>query len=159
MITVLPANCNENKIQTSDEYVCILNCTLLYFFAWPGCLTESFTQRDLTGVFLERKQALPKSIQYIPRKSQCRYYLPGLQQYFSSQIAERMTQSAYIATVIIACHCFVSCNEGVRRLRRLGCLGRLGLLPRPYQSRHRVKMLFRNYGRCRQLLRNAKARH
>lgn len=42
------------------------------------------------------------------------YYLPGLQQYFSLQIAE------------------------------------------PYQSRHRVKMLFRNYGRCRQLLRNAK---
>ncbi|CAE7946470.1 Vacuolar fusion protein MON1-like A [Symbiodinium microadriaticum] len=42
------------------------------------------------------------------------YYVPALQQYFSSQIAEA------------------------------------------YQSRRRVKMLFRNYGRCRQLLRNAK---
>ncbi|CAE7556873.1 MON1 [Symbiodinium natans] len=42
------------------------------------------------------------------------YYVPALQQYFSSQITEA------------------------------------------YQSRRRVKMLFRNYGRCRQLLRNAK---
>lgn len=29
---------------------------------------------------------------------------------------------------------------------------------RPYRSPHRIKMLFRNYGRCRQLMRNAKAR-
>ncbi|CAK8997780.1 unnamed protein product [Durusdinium trenchii] len=42
------------------------------------------------------------------------YYVPTLQQYFSSQIAE------------------------------------------PYRSRQRVKMLFRNYGRCRQLMRTAK---
>mmetsp|Transcript_19865 Transcript_19865/g.46462 ORF Transcript_19865/g.46462 Transcript_19865/m.46462 type:complete len:526 (+) Transcript_19865:57-1634(+) len=42
------------------------------------------------------------------------YYMPALQQYFSSRIAE------------------------------------------PYQSRRRVKMVFRNYGRCRQLLRSAK---
>ncbi|CAJ1419762.1 unnamed protein product, partial [Effrenium voratum] len=42
------------------------------------------------------------------------YYVPGLQQYFSSRVAES------------------------------------------YQSRHRVKMLFRSYGRCRQLLRGAK---
>ena len=69
------------------------------------------------------RSSLPRRLQFVPNAGQWQlldgiihaaYYLPGLQQYFSSQIAE------------------------------------------PYQSRHRVKMLFRNYGRCRQLLRNSK---